>query len=249
MEPVLAVNSLTHYFGGLRAVHNLNISLRQGVIHGLIGPNGAGKTTAFNLITGVFKPSQGNIEIFGENLVGKPSHYCAKKGIARTFQNLRLFSRLTVEENIRVVQRGQDKNLPEKYRIKQLLKLVGLENSTSNFAGDLPYGAQRRLEIARALAIQPKLLMLDEPAAGMNPSETDDLTRLIRKINEEFNITVLLIEHQMRLVMELCHEITVLSFGEVISRGTPEEIRNDAKVIEAYLGKGVNKLRGNRAKC
>ncbi|GAW93029.1 ABC transporter ATP-binding protein [Calderihabitans maritimus] len=247
---LLTIKSLTHYFGGLRAVANFDIEIDSGGIYGLIGPNGAGKTTVFNLITGIYRPMEGSIIFKGEDLVGKPPHYIAKKGIARTFQNLRLFSRLTVRENIEVVRFKRVKKTGDKeinIKTDYLLELLNLEKFANYNAGDLPYGAQRRLEIARALSIEPDLLLLDEPAAGMNPSEVDNLGQLIKIILEQFDITILLIEHHMRLVMQLCHQITVMNFGEVIARGTPEEIRSNKNVVEAYLGKGVIRLRGKRA--
>ena len=243
--PLLDIQGLTHYFGGLKAVSDFNIKVQTGSIHGLIGPNGAGKTTVFNLITGLHVPTNGIVILDGENIKGKPSYYIARKGIARTFQNLKLFNKLSVRENIRVVKPGKYEHQAEE---EQLISLFGLTKYADYRANDLPYGAQRRLEIARALSINPKLLLLDEPAAGMNPAEVDSLNELLKTIMSEFKITILLIEHQMRLVMRLCHELTVLNFGEVIAQGTPDDILKNPNVIEAYLGRGGINLRGKRAR-
>ncbi|GBF35283.1 branched-chain amino acid transport ATP-binding protein LivG [Desulfocucumis palustris] len=242
---LLSVKGLTHYFGGLRAVNDFNMEIEKGIIQGLIGPNGAGKTTTFNLITGMHVPTSGEIIFSGDNITGKPAYHIAGKGIARTFQNLKLFSRLTVRENIRVVQNKQGKDAAAEE--ERLIKLFELEKYAEYRSCDLPYGAQRRLEIARALAIKPKLLLLDEPAAGMNPSEVDNLSELINMIIKEFDITILLIEHQMRMVMKLCHKLTVLNFGEVIATGAPRDILNNSGVVEAYLGKGGASIRGKRS--
>lgn len=242
---LLNIKGLTHYFGGLRAVSDFGVELDKGVIHGLIGPNGAGKTTTFNLITGMYVPTGGEVLLSGENITGKPPYFIARKGIARTFQNLKLFNKLTVRENIRVVQVRQTREAA--LEEDRLIKLFGLDKYAAYRSCDLPYGAQRRLEIARALAIKPKLVLLDEPAAGMNPSEVDSLNELISMIMEEFNATILLIEHQMRMVMKLCSRLTVLNFGEVIATGTPEEIISNQGVVEAYLGKGGASIRGKRS--
>lgn len=234
---LLSIQSLNHYFGGLKAVSNFNIDLEEGSIYGLIGPNGAGKTTMFNLITGVHQLSEGKIIINGTDITSKPPHFIAKQGIARTFQNLRLFSRLTVRENIEVTHYNIFKRNADSKLIEYLLDMFKLKKYENHFSGELPYGIQRMVEISRALSIKPKLLLLDEPAAGMNPSEVDNLRDLTANILKEFDITILLIEHQMRMVMNLCHYITVMNFGEIIAQGTPKEIISNKNVAEAYLGK------------
>jgi len=252
METVLSLQNVTHYFGGLRAVNNFNIDLPEGALWGLIGPNGAGKTTIFNLITGVYKPTEGKILFEGKDITGLKSHIIVDKGIARTFQNLRIFNELTVIDNIRVAKHFKadykitdsilrtKKFYNEERRIKEeaynLLKIFGLQGRMNNLAKHLPYGELRKLEIARALATKPKLLLLDEPAAGMNPREVVSLMELIHSIRDIFNLTILLVEHQMRVVMGICERIKVMDFGETIAEGNPDEIRSDRKVIEAYLG-------------
>ncbi len=252
METVLSLQNVTHYFGGLRAVNNFNIDLPEGALWGLIGPNGAGKTTIFNLITGVYKPTEGKILFDGKDITGLKSHIIVDKGIARTFQNLRIFNELTVIDNIRVAKHFKadykitdsilrtKKFYNEERRIKEeaynLLKIFGLQGRMNNLAKHLPYGELRKLEIARALATKPKLLLLDEPAAGMNPREVGSLMELIHSIRDMFNLTILLVEHQMRVVMGICERIKVMDFGETIAEGNPDEIRSDRKVIEAYLG-------------
>ena len=252
METVLSLQNVTHYFGGLRAVNNFNIDLPEGALWGLIGPNGAGKTTIFNLITGVYKPTEGKILFEGKDITGLKSHIIVDKGIARTFQNLRIFNELTVIDNIRVAKHFKadykitdsilrtKKFYNEERRIKEeaynLLKIFGLQGRMNNLAKHLPYGELRKLEIARALATKPKLLLLDEPAAGMNPREVGSLMELIHSIRDMFNLTILLVEHQMRVVMGICERIKVMDFGETIAEGNPDAIRNDRKVIEAYLG-------------
>lgn len=256
---MLRLEGVTHFFGNLRAVHNFDLSLREGELIGLIGPNGAGKTTVFNLITGVYRASQGSIQFKETELVGLPSHEIIQMGIARTFQNIRLFANLSVLDNVRIAYhphagyglldailrtpRFQEKEAEMTERTQEFLAIFGLEARQNDVAGSLPYGLQRRLEIARALAAWPRLLILDEPAAGMNPQEIDELMELIHFIRDRFNLTVLLVEHRMRLVMNICEWLTVMDFGEVIARGVPEEVRNNPKVVEAYLGREAIVLR------
>lgn len=249
---LLSVQHLTHAFAGVRAVDDFNLELQPGELVAVIGPNGAGKTTVFNLITGVYRPTQGKILYRESNLVGQPTHRIVAGGIARTFQNIRLFKELSVLENVHVAQYGQSSysvvesllRLPrflreeeeQRERGLELLKVFGLDDCADMPARQLPYGRQRRLEIARALATKPTLLLLDEPAAGMNPMEAEELMRLILWIHREFQLTILLIEHQMPVVMGTAQRITVLNFGKTIAEGTPEEIRANPAVIEAYLG-------------
>ena len=251
--PVLECRHLGIDFGGLRAVDDFNLTIGRTEIAGLIGPNGAGKTTVFNLLTNVYQPTRGSILIDGMPTAGKKTYQVNRMGVARTFQNIRLFKELSVIDNIKVGLHESMKydlassliRLPnywkeEKHcteRAFELLDIFHMADLADTLAGSLPYGAQRRLEIMRALATSPKLLLLDEPAAGMNPSETAELTETIRRIRDEFNIAVLLIEHDMSLVMGICEGIAVLNFGRVIAKGTPDEIRNNPQVIEAYLGK------------
>lgn len=252
MAELLKTDNVSEVFGGLKAVADFNIHIEQGELVGLIGPNGAGKTTAFNLITGVYQPTTGTIDFDGKSIVGLKPYQITQRGIARTFQNIRLFSELSVLDNVKIayhchVKYGllesvlrMGRYMKEEEKIEdeslKLLKIFKLEDKAMEQAKNLPYGAQRRLEIARALAAKPKLLLLDEPAAGMNPQETNELMEMIRWIRKKFGLTVLLIEHDMSLVMGICERIYVLEYGMIIASGTPDEIKNDPEVIRAYLG-------------
>ena len=252
-RPILDVRELGIDFGGLTAVDGFNLMIGRNEITGLIGPNGAGKTTVFNLLTNVYQPTRGSILLDGVPTAGKKAYQVNRMGVARTFQNIRLFKDLSVIDNVRVgLHESMNYNLAsavfrmpsfwkqEKRTTEEALELLDLfhmADLAETTAGSLPYGAQRRLEILRALATRPKLLLLDEPAAGMYPSETAELMETIRRIREEFDLAILLIEHDMNLVMGICEGIAVLNFGRVIAKGTPDEIRNNPQVIEAYLGK------------
>lgn len=249
---LLEVKNLGISFGGLRAVDNLNMTIEEGSLVGLIGPNGAGKTTAFNLLTGVYQPTDGTISLNGEKIVGKKPAEICQSGIARTFQNIRLFSKMSVKDNVKVALHNQityrlaesmlhlpgyfkrEREMDE--RAGDILRVFNLEQFSETLASNLPYGKQRKLEIARALATNPKLLLLDEPAAGMNPNETAELMETIELIRKQFQVTILLIEHDMKLVAGICEYLYVLNFGTELANGTPEEVLNDPRVITAYLG-------------
>ena len=251
--PVLDVRNLGIDFGGLTAVDGFNITIGPTEISGLIGPNGAGKTTIFNLLTGVYQPTRGSILIKGIDTKGMPTFKVNKLGIARTFQNIRLFNDMTALDNVKVGMHNEMKcsflasllRLPSYYKAEkkanqkamELLEFMGLGDIADQKAGSLPYGVQRRLEICRALASNPAIILLDEPAAGMNPSETAELMHQIRRIRDNFQIAIFLIEHDMNLVMNVCEAIAVVSYGKIIAKGTPDEIKNDPAVIEAYLGR------------
>ena len=249
---LLDVKNLGISFGGLRAVNGVNMDIEEGELYGLIGPNGAGKTTIFNLLTGVYKPDEGIIRLDGEDITGKKTIDINKAGIARTFQNIRLFKDMPVLDNVKVGLHNKHHyttvegifRLPRYRRVEkemdekamELLSVFGLEKEAEYQAANLPYGKQRKLEIARALATEPKLILLDEPAAGMNPNETKELMETIQFVREKFKMTILLIEHDMKLVSGICEKLTVLNFGEVLAQGETAEVLNDPQVITAYLG-------------
>ena len=251
--PVLDVRNLGIDFGGLTAVDSFNITIGPTEIAGLIGPNGAGKTTIFNLLTGVYQPTRGSVLVNGIDIKAMPVHKVNKLGIARTFQNIRLFSEMTALDNVKVGMHNEIKcsflaslfRLPSYYRAEaaanlkamELLEFMGLADVADQKAGSLPYGVQRRLEIVRALATNPSIILLDEPAAGMNPSETTELMHQIRRIRDTFHIAIFLIEHDMNLVMNVCETIAVVNYGKIICKGTPDQVRQNPAVIEAYLGR------------
>lgn len=253
-ETILKTENLGISFGGLKAVQDVNIEIRKKQLYGLVGPNGAGKTTIFNMLTGVYKPTTGRFYLDGEDLTGKSQESINHKGIARTFQNIRLFNNMTVIRNVLVGLHNQPEfkcsmlesmlRLPRHFscekrmrdRAKEILRVVGLEEERNMLSCNLPYGKQRKLEIARALATNPKILLLDEPAAGMNPHETEDLMNIILHIRDAYDMTILLIEHDMKFVSGLCDEVTVLNFGTVLAQGDTKTALNDPEVIKAYIG-------------
>ena len=252
MEYALELDHLTKDFGGIVAVKDVNIQVEKGQIYGIIGPNGAGKTTIFNTVTGVYKPTQGDVRAFGQSIKGKPTYEIANLGIARTFQNIRLFGNLTVYQNVFTsCQQNMDYSFlggvfqSKKYRqqeeeahalCRQVLENVGLESVKDQVANNLPYGMQRRLEIVRALATKPKILLLDEPAAGLNEEESAELSKVIKEIREEYDLTIVIIDHHMDVIMDVSERISVINFGELLATGTAKEIQSNQAVIDAYLG-------------
>ena len=250
---LLQIEKMTHYFGGLRAVYNYGLDIDPGQIRGLIGPNGAGKTTIFNLITGIYQPTEGTISLAGDKLNGRAPHEIASLGIGRTFQNMLLWRHMTVLEHVKMARyskltygligaffgtaKRHKEEAESEERAHYLLKMMGVDQFSDQIVLNLAYGAQRRVEMARALAMEPKVLFLDEPTAGMNPEELVQMMDIIRKIHSELGLAIFLIEHRMKVVMELCQRIQTLVFGEVIAEGTPEEIQSNPSVIDAYLGK------------